>query len=511
MGNEFDMWEKIMKEVRLGRHSGPYSRQNIPFKNYIQSPIALVPKSGGKTRLIFHLSYDFGTAKGSSVNANTPKELCTVKYKDLDFAIKGCLRLLKQLQETGILYFGKSDLVSAFRILPIRPDQRYLLLLKARHPLTKEEQFFVDKCLPFGSSISCAHFQLFSDALAAILEHKMKTRVTNYLDDFLFMSESREQTNNLVRQFLNICQKINCPVSPDKIEWATDKIVFLGILLDGKNKILAVPQEKRIKTINLLKFMINSKKIKIKLIQKVAGLLNFLHRAIVPGRTFTRSMYDRLKLKDSKGKLLRPYHHIRVDGQFKKDCQTWLHFLNYSGDGLANICRPFVDLDSVVDAKNLDFASDASKAKTLGFGAVFGNRWIWGQWNSEFITTQDPSIEFLELFALTAAVVTWGHMLQNIRIQVYCDNEAVVHMVNNMTSKCPKCMKLIRILVLNSLFHNRRVFVRHISTKLNERPDALSRLQFERFWRCSPTTTHTTPDAIHHSMWPVENIWFDDN
>ena len=52
-----DLWNKIMKEVRVGRVAGPY--ETIPFENYIQSPVGLVSKSGGKTRMIFHLSFNF--------------------------------------------------------------------------------------------------------------------------------------------------------------------------------------------------------------------------------------------------------------------------------------------------------------------------------------------------------------------------------------------------------------------------------------------------------------------
>ena len=58
IGDKWGLWEKLMKDVGLGRLAGPYEK--IPFKNYVQSPIGLVPKDGGKqTRLIFHLSYKF--------------------------------------------------------------------------------------------------------------------------------------------------------------------------------------------------------------------------------------------------------------------------------------------------------------------------------------------------------------------------------------------------------------------------------------------------------------------
>ena len=82
--------------MKLKRVAGPFKQ--IPFQNYIQSPIGLVPKAGGATRLIFHLSYDFKDGL-RSVNFHTPKELCSVKYKDLDFAVSTILQLCDEIVE----------------------------------------------------------------------------------------------------------------------------------------------------------------------------------------------------------------------------------------------------------------------------------------------------------------------------------------------------------------------------------------------------------------------------
>ena len=122
-----------------------------------------MPKDGGKsTRLIFHLSYPRG--KGTSVNANTPSEKCTVKYPDFCEAIKICLR-------EGILCnIAKSDMKSAFRNLGIRKKDWKYLVMKATSPLDGKTYYFVDKCLPFGASISCSHFQRFSNAVKHIVQ-----------------------------------------------------------------------------------------------------------------------------------------------------------------------------------------------------------------------------------------------------------------------------------------------------------------------------------------------------
>ena len=52
IGDNITLWNKVMKEVKEDRYAGPFEK--IPFDNYIQSPIGLVPKDGGKdTRFDF--------------------------------------------------------------------------------------------------------------------------------------------------------------------------------------------------------------------------------------------------------------------------------------------------------------------------------------------------------------------------------------------------------------------------------------------------------------------------
>ena len=75
-----------------------------------------------------------------------------------------------QRNDSCTLFYGKMDLMSAFRVLPLAKKYWRLLILKAHHPRTKKYVFFVNKNLPFGASISCAHFQELSQALRHIVE-----------------------------------------------------------------------------------------------------------------------------------------------------------------------------------------------------------------------------------------------------------------------------------------------------------------------------------------------------
>ena len=90
VGNKTILWNKLIKEVKLKRIAGPYDQ--VPYEHFIQSPIGLVPKAGNteQTRLIFHLSYDFNEEE-RSLNFYTPEEDCSVKYNDLESAVRMCL------------------------------------------------------------------------------------------------------------------------------------------------------------------------------------------------------------------------------------------------------------------------------------------------------------------------------------------------------------------------------------------------------------------------------------
>ena len=100
IGSPIVLWNKVMKEVKEKCYAGPF--RTIPFKNYIQSPIGLVPKDGGKdVRLIFHLSYP-RKENSTSVNANTPKELCTVTNPQFDDAIKLCIKVHRPIYGAAI-------------------------------------------------------------------------------------------------------------------------------------------------------------------------------------------------------------------------------------------------------------------------------------------------------------------------------------------------------------------------------------------------------------------------
>ena len=111
--------------------------------------------------------------------------------------------------------------------------------------------------------------------------------------------------------------------------------------------------------------------------------------------------------------------------------------------------------------------------------------------------------------ALTVLTQT-DKSLHNKRIAIFCDNQAVIAMVNNLLSSCKQCQKLIRIIALLGIHYNLCVFVKFVESKDNGRSDALSRLQYKRFWELAPPTTEKFPSQLDFRLWPVTQIWNDD-
>ena len=442
-----------------------------------------------------------------------------MKYHDLDYAIRNCLKLVELLdcsKSEKILYLATSDLESAFRILPLSKGAWRWLIMKAKHPISNNLFYFLDKTLPFGSRISCAHFTKVSNAIQHLVEHRAGRShvVTNYLDDFLFIDLSRVGCNNLVSIFLVICAEIGFPVSMEKTVWAEKQTVFLGMLLLGDTLHVSVPETKRLKAQNMLIYLIDKPKATVKELERLCGLLNFLNRAVVPGRSFTRRMYakfagfqytshkelDSVKVRG----ILKPHHHVKLDQEFKNDCKVWLNFLG----NLSAVCRPFIDFKlNRFSADSLFFYTDSSKNPLLGFGCIFNRNWTYSQWEKGFVERVDPSIGYLELYAACVGIFLWAPSLRNGRFQIWCDNKSACDMINSGVSKCKNCQYLLKMLALNNLIHNRRVFADYITSKANHLSDKLSRLKIRSFKRDAPLGINPYPDPLPTELWPASKLW----
>lgn len=448
--------EKLQKEVSLGRIAGPFNF--LPFSNLQCSPIGIVPKKEiNEFRLIHHLSYP----DGASINDFIPDELCSVSYTTVDDAIKQ----IKKLGKNCLL--AKTDIASAFRILPVHPDDHELLGIQFNG------DFYYDKCLPMGCSISCSIFETFSTALQWIACTKFGVpTMLHILDDFLFLGPPDSSICKLaLHQFMSMCDVLGVPIKGEKTEGPSTTLIFLGIELDTVNMEARLPEEKIVKIQNALHSAKRRKKMTLRELQSLIGLLNFACCVVVPGRAFLRRL-----IALTRG-VSKPHFRIRMNSQARLDLNAWCEFIdNFNGKSM------FIN-DDWQNSHKLNLYTDA--AGKFGYGAVFGTKWFYGTWE-DLSLQQDYNITFKELFPIVIAVETWGQALANQSILFHSDNIAVVEIINKISSKDTSVMCLVRRLVLACLRHNILFQAEHIPGKINTLPDLLSRLQVQKFLGLAP-------------------------
>ena len=108
---------------------------------------------------------------------------------------------------------------------------------------------------------------------------------------------------------------------------------------------------------------------------------------------------------------------------------------------------------------------------------------------------------------MTVGVLLWIHKFKNRRVVLFCDNDSVCRMLNKTSTGCKNCMVLIRLIVLESLVHNVRVFARWIEGKKNIYADGFSRLKIRDTLKKAKGKFNKLPTAIPEQLWPMSKIW----
>lgn len=465
------MKAKLAKEISLGRIAGPFS--TAPLQHLRCSPIGLVPKKEPNEYRFIH---DLSTyPKENSVNMGIDPESCSVKYTTLDDVIQQLIKCGK-----GAL-MAKSDIKSAFRLLPIKPAEYNLL------GFTFEHAYFINRCLPMGASCSCKKWEILATFLQWVVEYESgKTTLNHYIDDFIFYGKpGTRDTQILLDTFHDICHSLGVPIAVDKIVPPTTCLKFLGLELDTVSQEIRVPHEKLEITKVMIRDFLGRDKVTLRMLQSLIGSLQFLCRAIAPGRPFLRRLSFLTK------KIKKPDHWIRLAKGAKGDLQTWLTFLDkYNGISL------FRDIQWS-EAEQLKLYTDSSH---IAMGIYFNGRWAYQEWPEGFVD-RDTSIAFLELFPIAVALVLWAPELANKKVMFKSDNMSVVHIINKMVSDCPRIMRVVRFIVLKTLDFNISVRASHVEGACNI-SDSLSRLKITSFiTQAQEADPYPTP--IPSTVWQI--------
>ena len=440
--------EFFATECAEGRILGPFDHSFLPAVHI--NRLGAVPKSTpGKYRMIVDLSFP----EGHSPNDGIAGEICSLKYTSVEDAAQAVLRL-----GCGT-FMAKMDIRSAYRNIPVHPDDRWLL------GMTWKQGIFVDAVLPFGLRSAPKIFNTVADALEWVVRRDGVREVFHYLDDFLVLGHpnSAECGHNLAK-LLQWSQWLGFPIAFEKVEGPLTRMTFLGIEIDADAMVLRLPQEKLLALTRQLTEWKGRRWCRKSELQSLAGCLQHACKVVRPGRTFLRRVFELLRGAQ------HSHHYVRLNKGMRSDLAWWELFLE-TWNGVS-LLRPHR-----LSTPDYEVFTDASGS--FGCGAVWEHTWLQLEWPVEY---REVPIAPKELVPIVVACTVWGKDWSGKVVHVHSDNEAVVAVVNSGYSKDTQLMHLTRCLFFVLAAWDIALHASHIPGVLNTAADAVSRNNLSVFF-----------------------------
>ena len=468
----------LAKERAAGHLIGPLAVPSLHVNRF-----GVIPKghSPGKWRLITDLSHP----PGGSVNDGVNPQHCSLSYVTVDTVAS----IVASLGPSSLM--AKVDIESAYRLIPVHPDDRPLLAVRWRG------ETFCDGMLPFGLRSAPKIFTAVADALEWCAREQEVSHIYHYLDDFIIIGPpDSDQCRKDLSTLESICTTLGVPLAAHKREGPTTCLTFLGIEMDSRARILRLPADKLQRLISVLQEWGDKKVCTRRELESLIGVLNHACKVVRPGRTFLRRMIDLLSATGRTG-LHHSHHHIRLNREFRADLAWWRCFVEH-WNGVELIQGPKLD-------QGLEFTSDASGS--WGCGASYGNQWFQYSWDAK---AQLLHIAVKELVPIVMAAAVWGHNWKGSSITCYCDNQTVVAVMNSRSSRDRHLMHLLRCLFFYEARGQFKLLCSHIPGIHNGRADDLSRNNLSAFLLKVPTANKSAaaiPAALPNLLLSTEADW----
>ena len=451
----------LATECSEGRVLGPLPPADFPYVH--TSRFGVIPKgSTGKWRLIL----DMSSPEGMSVNDGIREAPCSLAYVSVEDAAKGVMA-----KGRGAL-MAKVDVQSAYRNVPIHPEDRWLM------GMLWEGGLYIDTALPFGLRSAPKIFTAIADAVEWIARQEGVDFILHYLDDFLVVGSpgSRECRNSLTT-LLSVFNRLGLPVAMEKLEGPQSHLTFLGFELDATALVIRIPPEKLTELQLLIWSWVGRKSCAKRELESLVGKLGHAARVVAPGRTFMRRMFELL------AGVRQAHHHIRLSLAFRSDLLWWATFLGaWNGITMMQTLTPGRRVHQVW--------TDASGR--FGCGAVYpaAHAWLQLAWPHSSplgaMQLQEESILLQELVPIILACALWGQAWQGSSVVIHCDNMGTVAVVNSGYSKVPQVMHLLRCLFFIRAHFSLSVRAVHVPGVENGWADVISRNLLSDFFAQVP-------------------------
>ena len=384
-----------------------------------------------------------------------------MKYEDL--------RTVLQMFFPGVLVFS-FDLKSAYHHIDICEEHRKFLSFKwtSSDGVTKCYEF---KVLPFGM---CSAPYVSTKVLRQLVKYwRGRGHLTlMYLDDGLGGDTSFESTKSLSDAVRQDIVSSGFTPNDDKSVWQpTQKLVFLGALLDFEEGLILIAERRILKLKSTLVSCLQKDQIVARDLASITGQVISMTCAVENvARLFTISCYAAIERRTSWAQPLN------VSAEIRDELSFWLSNIDTIN---GRVMSPKSSAVGVV-------YSDASDS---GFGGYFvqcgvdlvPSVWSEGQMHS--------SSTLREILAVKFVLLSLVNQLSGMTVKWFTDNQNVPRIISSGSSKGHLQSEALSIFNI-CCNHGISIEMEWIPRSQNDRADYLSRIYDADDWGLSPLSFH---------------------
>jgi hypothetical protein len=250
------------------------------------------------------------------------------------------------------------------------------------------------------------------------------------MDDFLVVCQTYREALLARARVEEVLEDLGLARHPTKGQWEiSQKIEHLGMEIDLEAGKFRAP-ESRLKQINRLassllgRAMRQRRLLPARQLAKLTGLCQFLYLAIPVAKLYLRSLHDCLRTKTGWNS------NVRLSKQAIRDMEWWLSVpTKWNGRDIAR------------SPSTVHLHSDSSTfawGGVLNFDETAPARGCWTTFERRY------HITILELLAVHKNILTYLPQLRNCRVCLHEDNQAVMYILREKTSKSAVIMRLLR-------------------------------------------------------------------
>ena len=350
----------------------------------------------------------------------------------------------------------KIDLQDAYMSVLVAPKSRSLLVF------IFDGRIHRFKVMPFGLNSAPRIFtKLFKPILRLLRSQGMLLII--YLDDILLIAPTADLCLAQGKFLMKLLQDLGFLVNMNKsVLPPTQRIIFLGFLIDSVNMTISLPEEKQLAIIQKTSSLLGQNLVSIRNLCQFVGMCSATRPALRQAPLFYRQIQlsiNKVLNKAGPNKKLCYNQKIQLNFQVRQNLQWW-------AEEMPHHCSAPVFSPPV----NVKIATDSS---FLGWGATMGHARIAGLWEWERLWSH---INKKELQTCFIALEYFVSHLRDIHVQLSVDNTAAVSYLNHAGGTRTQALSDPAIAMWEWCLQ-RKIYLSaiHIPGIVNKTPDGLSR------------------------------------